>query len=116
MSKSEEVLISVLSWLQTALMVALFILLILIFLNKMSVEPEVVERNVTVEKIVEIPCEEENVVCPSCPEKIIERVIEKPCPECKCSCVTHGAWADNGTGWWYDEYRPGVNETWNETR
>lgn len=58
------------------------------------------------------------IVCPICAicpaEKIIEREIQIPCPECRCLCKTSGAWATNDT-WWYDKYRPENNGTWNET-
>lgn len=73
---------------------------------------EIIERNVTVEVLKECPvCVP--VQCPVCPEcvteRTIEKIIEKPCPECRCLCKVSGAWEDNRT-WWYND-----NQTTGET-
>lgn len=65
---------------------------------------EIVEKNITVEvpviteKLVTL-----NTTCPECiTERTIEKIIEKPCPECRCLCKVSGAWEDNRT-WWYKD-------------
>lgn len=70
------------------------------FIGKYLVPPEFefIERNITVPSVCE-PCE--IVQCPECiTERTIEKIIEKPCPECRCLCKVSGAWEDNRT-WWY---------------
>ena len=67
---------------------------------------------IVTEKVVEVQVEVEKEclvqVCPECiVTRTIETIIEKPCPECRCACTLHGAWADNGTAWWDDNKTTG---------
>ena len=90
----------------TAIILAIFSFGLIFCLWLVPSEQVIVEKNVSVDcpacPVVECPVRE----CPACSNvTIIERTTlpcVQECPECRCNCVSHGAWADNKT-WWYQD-------------